>query len=734
MFPVSFLNKQALTFSAPKKGANGGISIARKFLEKVKKRDGRIVPFQKEKIEDAVWKAAKAVGGKDKKLAGKLSAKIVHELKKKFGTNVPSVEDVQDMVEKILIEEGHAKTAKTYILYRAKRSQIRDTKAFLEKTGSLIDNYVSERDWRVKENSNAGYSISGLQAHISDAIISEYTLKNIYPPEISKAHKKASFHVHDLGVGTFAAYCAGWSLKQLLQEGFNGVSGKVASRPAKHLSAAVGQMVNFMGTLQNEWAGAQAFSSFDTYLAPLAAKDSLGYKKIKQKIQEFVYAINATSRWGNQVPFTNITLDWNVPKDLENVPVVIGGKEIKETYGDFQDEMDLINKAFMEVMMEGDMDGRIFTFPIPTYNITKDFKWNSENSNLLFEMTAKYGTPYFQNFVNSDLKPSDVRSMCCRLQLDMRELRVKTGGLFGSGEKTGSIGVVTINLAQIGFLSKNDAEFFERLDYLMYLAKESLEIKRKEVEKNMKNGLLPWSKRYLGTFDFHFSTIGIIGMNESCLNFIGKSIASKEGKKFALKTLDFMRKRLQDFQEETGSIYNLEATPGEGASYRLARIDRKNNPDIITAGTKDSPYYTNSTHLPVDYTEDIFEAFDHQDELQCKYTGGTVLHGFLGERINEEEACKNLVKKIASNYKMPYFTLTPTFSVCPVHGYISGKHYTCPIEVNGGDIVKCSKRTEVYSRVVGYYRPVQSWNTGKQQEFEERKHYSSEKATSNAKR
>ncbi|MCX8190211.1 MAG: ribonucleoside triphosphate reductase [Candidatus Diapherotrites archaeon] len=694
-----------------------------KFLSKVKKRDGRIVPFQKEKIEEAIWKAAKAVGGEDRKLASKLADKVVHELKKKFGTKIPTVEEIQDMVEKVLIEEGHAKTAKAYILYRAKRSAIRDTKAFLAKTANIIEEYMNQKDWRVRENSNAGYSLSGMQARISEAIISEYTLKHIYPAEISKAHKHASFHIHDLGVGTFAAYCAGWSLKQLLQEGFNGVEGKVAARPAKHFTAAVGQLVNFMGTLQNEWAGAQALSSFDTYLAPFVAKDKLDYKRVKQGMQEFVYSLNATSRWGNQVPFTNITLDWSVPKDLKDVPAVFGGKEISETYGEFQQEMDLINRAFIEVMIEGDMNGRIFTFPIPTYNITKDFDWNSENADLLFKMTSRYGIPYFQNFVNSSLKPSDVRSMCCRLQLDVRELRNKTGGLFGSGEKTGSIGVVTINMPQIAHLTKDEDKFIERLDYLMYLAKESLEIKRKEVEKNMKNGLLPWTKRYLGTLEFHFSTIGLIGMNEACLNLFGKSIANKDSKKFALKVLDFMRSRLQDFQEETGNIYNLEATPGEGASYRLARIDVKNYPDIITAGTKEAPYYTNSTHLPVGYTDDIFEALDHQDELQCKYTGGTVLHGFIGEEMPDSEACKKLVRAIAHNYKLPYFTITPTFSVCPVHGYIAGKHYTCPADIDGGQPTKCGKRAEVYSRVVGYYRPVQNWNTGKQREFEERKPY-----------
>ncbi len=658
--------------------------MEKKFLEKVKKRDGRVVPFQKEKIEEAIFKAARAVGGKDRETAKKLADRVVHRLKMKFGTKIPTVEQIQDEAEKELIElieSGHAKTAKAYILYRAERNKIRQTKAFLEKAGKIIEDYVFEKSWRVKENSNASYSLSGLQAHISDTIISEYTLKNIYPPEISKEHINAAFHIHDLGVGTFAAYCAGWSLKQLLEEGFNGVPGRIAAKPAKHFNAALGQMVNFMGTMQNEWAGAQAFSSFDTYLAPLAAKDKLSYERIKQSIQEFVFAINATSRWGNQVPFTNLTFDWVVPEDMKGVPAIWGGKELKETYGEFQDEIDLIDKAFIEVMSQGDMNGRIFTFPIPTFNITKDFDWDSEKAHMLFEMTAKYGTPYFQNFINSTLKPSDVRSMCCRLQLDIRELRHKTGGLFGSGEKTGSIGVVTINMPQLGYLSKNEDEFFERLDYLMYLAKEALEIKRKEVEKNMQNGLLPWSKRYLGTFDYHFATIGLNGMNEACENFLGENIASKEGRKLALKTLDFMRGKLSEFQEETGNIYNLEATPAEGTSYRLASIDKRNYPDIKTAGTKEAPYYTNSTHLPVDYTDDIFDALDHQDELQCKYTGGTVLHGFIGEKLSSGEATAKLVKKIAYNYKLPYFTITPTFSICPVHGYIPGKHFTCPVQV-----------------------------------------------------
>ena len=692
---------------------------------KVKKRDGRIVDFDKSKIEHAIWRAARAVGINNKALVTKLTERVVELIEQRFDGNIPTVEQIQDIVEEVLVEYGDYKLAKGYILYRAKRAEIRDTKLFLTKASRIIEEYVTRKDWRVKENSNANYAFSGLQAHISGAVIAEYTLTHIYPSEISEAHRKASFHIHDLGVGTFAAYCAGWSLQQLLIEGFGGVVGKVSSRPAKHFSSALGQIVNFMGTMQNEWAGAQALSSFDTYLAPLVANDKLNYRQVKQAVQEFVYSLNATSRWGNQVPFTNITLDWSVPEDLADKPAIIGGKPTENVYADFQDEMDMINRAFIEVMIEGDANGRIFTFPIPTYNITRDFDWDSENANLLFEMTAKYGTPYFQNFINSTLKPGDVRSMCCRLQLNVKELKMKTGGLFGSGEKTGSIGVVTINMPQIGYLARDDDEFFERLAYLMYLAKQSLEIKRKEVEKNMRSGLLPWSKRYLGTLNYHFSTIGLIGMNEACLNFLGESIATKEGKKFALKVLEFMRKQLIEFQEETGHLYNLEATPGEGASHRLARIDKRNYPDIITAGTDDAPYYTNSTHLPVGYTDDIFEALDHQDELQCKYTGGTVFHGFIGEQISDTEACKKLVKTIAYRYHLPYYTITPTFSICREHGYIAGKHYSCP---------HCGKPTEVYSRVVGYFRPVQHWNTGKQQEFEERKTYSIVKALSKIKR
>jgi ribonucleoside-triphosphate reductase (formate) len=648
-------------------------------IRKVKKRDGRVVEFCREKVTLAITKAAESVGGHDSKTAEELTNKVMSVIEYKYDeSEVPSVEDIQDIVERVLIKTGHAKTAKAYILYRFKRAEMRADNAFVNKINNVIDGYIGKMDWRVKENSNAGYAISGLQAHIAGAIVAEYTLRNIYPKEIGDAHRNADFHLHDLSVGTFAGYCAGWSLRQILEEGFNGVPGKVAAKPSKHFNAALGQIVNFFGTLQNEWAGAQALSSFDTYLAPLVAHDNLEYKHVKQAMQEFIFGINQTSRWGNQVPFTNLTFDWTVPEDMIEQKAIVGGKRIESTYKEFQEEMDMINKAFMEIMMEGDMDHRIFTFPIPTYNITRDFDWDSENAKLLFEMTSKYGTPYFQNFINSSLRPGDVRSMCCRLQLDIRELKNKTGGLFGAGEQTGSIGVVTMNLPKLGYLSKTEDEFFQKLGNLMELAKRSLDIKRKEVTKNMNNGLLPYSRRYLGTLANHFSTIGINGMHECCLNFLGKGIETPEGKKFAIKVLDFMRNKLQDFQQQTGTIYNLEATPAEGTSYRLAKHDKKNYPDIITSGTDKNPYYTNSSQLPVTYTTDIFEALKHQDELQCKYTGGTVLHGFVGEKISDWKVCRELVKKIAYNFKLPYFTITPTFSICPVHGYIAGEHHTCP--------------------------------------------------------
>ena len=646
-------------------------------IRKISKRDGRIVDFEKARITDAIFKAARAVGGKDRAIAAKLADKVVEKIQKKYADQVPGIEDVQDTVEKVLIEEGYASTAKSYIIYRSQRARTRADKNFGEQVTDMIDDYVGQADWRVKENSNASYSLSGLQAYISGAVVAEYTLKNVYPAEVAKAHREGDLHIHDLSLGTLGGYCAGWSLAKLLEEGFNGVAGRVSAKPAKHLDAALGQMVNYMGTLQNEWAGAQAFSSIDTYLAPLVAKDGLDYKQVKQGIQEFIYSANQTSRWGNQTPFLNITLDWTVPEDMKDKPVIYGGTLLKETYGEFQKEMDMINKAILEVMMEGDADGRIFTFPIPTYNITKDFDWDTENANLLFKMTAKFGIPYFQNFINSDLDPSDVRSMCCRLQLDLRELRNKTGGLFGAGESTGSVGVVTINLPRLGYLARNEDAYFEHLDKLMIMAKTSLEIKRKAVQDNIDRGLLPYTKRYLGTLEHHFSTIGLVGMHESCLNFMGKGIETEEGRAFALKVLDYMRKRISDFQEETGNIYNLEATPAEGTSYRLAKLDKKEFPEIITQG-RDAPYYTNSSLLPPDYTEDLYAVLEHQDELQRKYTGGTVLHCFLGERIESVEATKKLVRRVAENYKLPYFSITPTFSICPVHGYIPGEHHNCP--------------------------------------------------------
>ncbi len=678
-------------------------------VTKIRKRDGRIVDFDPEKIVNAIFKAAQAVGGRDRVLAEKLAMEVVKIVNEKFEGKIPTVEDVQDIVEKVLVENGHYKTAKAYILYREEHRKLREIKSLLLDVGNIVDTYISQSDWRVKENANAGYSLSGLLWHATGTVMAYYALNYIYPREVAKAHIEGDFHLHDLCM-SLAGYCAGWSLRKLLLEGFNGVPGKVESKPPKHLRSALGQMVNFIGTLQNEWAGAQAFSSFDTYLAPFVYYDRLNYKEVKQAIQEFVFGVNASSRWGGQTPFSNITLDWMVPEDLKDQNVIVGGELKPETYEDFQDEMDMINRAFIEVMTEGDAKGRVFTFPIPTYNITKDFDWNSENASILFDMTAKYGLPYFQNFINSDLSPSDVRAMCCRLQLNLAELKKKTGGLFGFGESTGSIGVVTINMPRIGYLSKDDDEFFERLERLMYLAKVALEVKRKLVERNMNNGLLPYTKRYLGTLDFHFSTIGLVGMNEACLNFLGVDIGDKEGHRFALKVLDFMLDIIKEYQVETGHLYNLEATPAEGASYRLARIDKKKYPKIITAGEK-VPYYTNSTQLPVNYTDDLFWALKHQEPLQCKYTGGTVFHIFLGEALEDGEEVKLLIRRIAERFRIPYYTITPTFSICPNHGYLKGKFSKCP---------SCGARTEIYSRVVGYLRPVQDWNAGKQEEFRQR--------------
>lgn len=682
-------------------------------VERIRKRDGRIVPFEQEKITNAIFKAAQAVGGTDRELAKKLSDQVVALINEKFNSKtIPTVESVQDIVEKVLVENGHYKTAKAYILYREEHKKLRDVKSLLLNVGDVIDDYISEKEWRIKENANISFSYSGLLWHGVGTIMAYYALNNIYPQQISKAHIEGNFHLHNLSM-SLCGYCAGWSLRQLLMEGLNGVPGKVHSAPPQHLRSAIGQMVNFIGTLQNEWAGAQAFSSFDTYLAPFVRADKLDYKQVKQSIQEYVYGMNITSRWGGQSPFSNITLDWTVPEDIKNDHVIVGGKALDSVYGDYQEEMDIINKAFIEVMTGGDMYGRVFTWPIPTYNITKDLDWDNENLNLLFGMTAKYGLPYFQNFIKSDLKPTDVRAMCCRLQLNLNELRNKTGGLFGFGESTGSIGVVTINMPRIGYQSKSEEDFFERLDRLMYLAKNSLEIKRKLVDRMMSIGLLPFSKRYLGDFNHHFSTIGLIGMNEACVNFLGQDIATDEGKKFSIKTLEFMRDKLKEYQEETNHIYNLEATPAEGTSYRLAKVDKQNYPKIISAG-KALPFYTNSTQLPVNYTDDVFAALNHQEELQRKYTGGTVFHTFLGESPEDGEAVKLLVRKIATSYALPYFTITPTFSVCPSHGYIKGEHFNCPT---------CNSKAEVFSRVVGYIRPVQDWNEGKQEEFKQRLEY-----------
>lgn len=675
-------------------------------ISKIIKRNDEISDFDPYKIINAIIKAAKAVGGADKSLATELANKVITELNKKYhDRSIPAVEEIQDMVEEVLIRNGHAKTAKAFILYREQHNKIRDAKNILLDIDKTMDGYLQQSDWRVNENSNVNYSLGGLILHNSGTITAHYWLNNIYSKEIADAHKDGDFHIHDLSM--FSGYCAGWSLRQLIEEGFGGVTNKINSRPAKHLSTLVSQMVNFLGTMQNEWAGAQAFSSFDTYLAPFVKIDNLSFEQVKQNIQSFIFSVNTPSRWGSQAPFTNITLDWTPPADLKDKEAIIGGKKMDFTYGDCKAEMDLINKAFLEVMMEGDSDGRGFAYPIPTYNITRDFDWDSANSELLFEMTAKYGTPNFQNFVNSDLDPGDVRSMCCRLQLDKRELRKRGGGLFGADEFTGSIGVVTINLPRIGYLSNTKEELFKRLADLMDIARDSLEAKRTVIEKLMDQGLFPYTKRYLQHFNNHFSTIGLNGMNECCLNFLGKDIASEEGTALTVELLDFMRDKLADYQESTGNLYNLEATPAEGTSYRLAKIDLEKYPDIISAGN-DNPYYTNSTQLPVDFTEDVFHALEMQDPIQTRYTGGTNFHVFLGESVNDIETCKNFVKKIAYNYKLPYYTLSPTFSICEDHGYIKGEYFNCPT---------CKKDTEVYTRIVGYYRPVQNWNKGKKEEY-----------------
>ncbi|MCD7766810.1 MAG: ribonucleoside triphosphate reductase [Lachnospiraceae bacterium] len=720
-------------------------------MYQVKKRDGTIAEFHINKISVAITKAFDAEGKQyHPSVIDMLALRTTADFEDKIRGGFISVEDIQDSVEKVLSEAGYADVAKSYILYRKQREKLRNINSTMLNYKDLVDDYLQINDWRVKENSTVTYSVGGLILSNSGAITANYWLSEVYDPEIAEAHRSAAIHLHDLSMLT--GYCAGWSLKQLIQEGLGGVPGKITSSPASHLSTLCNQMVNFLGIMQNEWAGAQAFSSFDTYLAPFVRTDHLDQKEVKQCVQSFIYGVNTPSRWGTQAPFSNITLDWVVPNDLKNLPAIVGGKEQDFTYGDCQKEMDMINKAFIEIMIEGDANGRGFQYPIPTYSITKDFDWSdTENNRLLFEMTAKYGTPYFSNYINSDMEPSDVRSMCCRLRLDLRELRKKSGGFFGSGESTGSVGVVTINLPRIAYLAKDEADFYARLDKLMDIAARSLKTKRTVITKLLDAGLYPYTKRYLGTFDNHFSTIGLIGMNEAGLNakWLRADLTHPETQQFAKDVLNHMRERLSDYQEQYGDLYNLEATPAESTTYRFAKHDKEEFPDIITANengtprsakntasqntpesndsvvgasvlrtqasaSSDAPYYTNSSHLPVGYTEDIFSALDVQDDLQTLYTSGTVFHAFLGEKLPDWKSAAALVRKIAENYKLPYYTISPTYSVCKNHGYLSGEVYTCP---------HCGEKTEVYSRITGYYRPVQNWNDGKSQEFKDRKTY-----------
>ncbi len=689
---------------------------------KVKKRDGRIVDFEKEKITNALFKALTASGQGDGKLSKQLSTKTIELINRRFKKDeTPQVEQIQDIVEEVLILEDYIKTAKSYILYREQRRRIREATKIFDESTELVDRYLDKLDWQVYENANMTYSLQGLNRHVISEIAKKYWLNKIYPKEIREATIDGDFHIHDLD--TIACYCMGWDLYDLVMKGFGGVPTKTESRPPKHFRTALGQLVNFFYTLQGESAGANAVSNFDTLLAPFIRYDNLNYLQVKQAMQEFLFNCSVPTRVGFQTPFLNVTLDLNPPKFFASQPVIIGGKIQKETYGEFQEEMDIFNRAFAEMMMEGDAKGRPFTFPIPTYNITKEFNWDNPVLKNVWEMTAKYGIPYFSNFISSDMSPDDARSMCCRLRLDNRELYKRGGGLFGSSPMTGSIGVVTINMPRIGYLSKTKKDFFERLERLMGIAKNSLDIKRKSLEDFINKGLYPYSKHYLSTvkamrnqyFGNHFSTIGLNGMNEAMLNFIGKDIGSRQGKKFAIEVMDFMRKKLVEYQEKEDILYNLEATPAEGTAYRLAKRDKEKYPDIITAGDKE-PYYTNSSHLPVGYTDDLFEAFKLQDDLQKKYSGGTVLHAFFGEKISDPESVKQLVKKICENFELPYFTFTPTFSICPEHGYLSGEHFYCP---------KCTIKQpcEVYSRIVGYIRPVQQWNVGKKEEYKDRKVY-----------
>ena len=686
-------------------------------MYKVLKRDGKIVDFDITKIANAIQKAFEATNTPEGNgVVDFLALRVTADFAKKIENNLISIEDIQDSVETVLSQAGYEEVAKAYILYRKQHERIRHTNDTLLDYKNVVDKYLKVEDWRVKENSTVTYSIGGLILSNSGAITANYWLSEVYDKEIADAHRNCDFHIHDLSM--LSGYCAGWSLKQLIQEGLGGVPGKITSSPASHLSTLCNQMVNFLGIMQNEWAGAQAFSSFDTYLAPFVKKDNLSYKEVKQAIQGFIFGVNTPSRWGTQAPFTNITLDWTVPPDLKDLPAIVGGKEMDFTYGDCKKEMDMVNKAFIELMIEGDANGRGFQYPIPTYSITKDFDWSpTENNRLLFEMTAKYGTPYFSNYINSDMEPSDVRSMCCRLRLDLRELRKKSGGYFGSGESTGSIGVVTINMPRLAYLAKDEKDFYERLDHLMDLAARSLKVKRSVITKLLDAGLYPYTKHYLGSFNNHFSTIGLVGMNEAGLNanWIRKDMTDPACQEFAKNVLDHMRERLSDYQEQYGDLYNLEATPAESTAYRFAKHDVEAFPDIITAAVAGGdPYYTNSSHLPVGYTDDVFSALDIQDDLQTRYTSGTVFHAFLGEKLPTWEAAASLVRKIAENYKLPYYTISPTYSVCQTHGYLTGEHFTCP---------HCGKSAEVYSRITGYYRPVQNWNDGKAQEYKQRREY-----------
>ena len=686
---------------------------------RVAKRDNSIVDFNLDKIKGAISQAFDATNKVyDDQIIELIALRSTANFNSKIKDGVIHVEDIQDGVEIALIQSGYVDVAKAYITYRKQHENIRQMAATELDFKKTVDNYLNINDWRVKENSTVTYSVGGLILSNSGAITANYWLSQVYDQEIADAHRNADFHIHDLSMLT--GYCAGWSLKQLLIEGLGGVTGKITSSPAAHLSTLCNQMVNFLGIMQNEWAGAQAFSSFDTYLAPFVKIDNLTYKQVKQCLQSFIFGVNTPSRWGTQAPFTNITLDWVVPNDMAELNAIVGGKECNFKYKDCVKEMAMINKAFIEIMIEGDANGRGFQYPIPTYSITKDFDWSdTENNRLLFEMTAKYGTPYFSNYINSDMQPTDVRSMCCRLRLDLRELRKKSGGFFGSGESTGSVGVVTINMPRIAYLATDEKDFYTRLEKLMNIAARSLKIKRNFISKLLDAGLYPYTKRYLGTFNNHFSTIGLVGMNEACLNarWLRKDLTHKEAQDFTVDVLNFMRNKLSDYQVQYGDLYNLEATPAESTAYRLAKHDKKRYPDIITAGDNDEdkvPYYTNSSHLPVGYTDDIFKALDIEDRFQTLYTSGTVFHTFLGQKLPDWKSCMNLVRKIAENYKLPYFTMSPTYSVCKEHGYLKGEQWVCP---------HCGKPTEVYSRITGYYRPLQNWNDGKAQEFEDRKEY-----------